>query len=138
MAHSSPHNDPNDSLARRHETSDVHVKSVLLSGFGFVGIMVLGLLISWGVYALFNHDTAAPGSHAETFAEPNPNTLPPGPNLQSDPHAALVAMRHGEDSVLTTYAWVSRDSGIVRVPVSRAMQLLVKRGVAFRQPRTSQ
>ncbi len=128
-----PNIDPNDSLARRHETSDVHFKSVLLSGFGFLVIMVLGLLLSWGVYALFNRYTAAPGSHAETVTNPDFSKQPSGPNLQSDPHAALVAMRRSEDSVLTSYAWISRDSGIVRVPVDRAMKLLVKKGLPYRE-----
>ncbi len=128
-----PNIDPNDSLARRHETSDVHFKSVLLSGFGFLVIMVLGLLLSWGVYALFNRYTAAPGSHAETVTNPDLSKQPSGPNLQPDPHAALVAMRRSEDSVLTSYAWISRDSGIVRVPVDRAMKLLVKKGLPYRE-----
>ena len=131
------HIDPNNSVARRHETSDAHFKSVLITGIGFLGVMVLGLLLSWGVYALFNRYTAAPGTHAETLTNPDLSKRPPGPNIQADPHAALLALRRAEDSVLTSYAWVSKDSGIVRVPIQRAMELLVKKGLPHREAKGS-
>lgn len=133
MTHSSSHSNSNDSLKRRHETSDVHFKSVLLTGLVFMGIMVLGLLLSWGVYSFFNQYTAAPGSHAETMTTPDLAKQPSGPRLQADPHEALMALRRAEDSVLTSYAWVSKDSGIVRVPVDRARELLVKKGLPHRE-----
>ena len=114
-----------DSVAQGHETSDAHFKSVLMTGVLLLGLMVLGLLLSWGVYAFFRQQTAEPGMHAETLTRPNLNKLPPGPNLEADPHAALMALRQSEDSILTGYGWVSRDSGIVRIPIERAMRLLV-------------
>jgi hypothetical protein len=129
MSHATPHNEPGDPAGRKYETSDAHFKSVFVTGVVLLGIMVLGLLLSLGVYALWNRHTAAPGTHAETMINPDLSKQPPGPNLQSDPHAALVALRRAEDSILTSYAWVSRDSGIVRVPVERAIELLVKKGL---------
>lgn len=133
MSESSPHIDVNDSVEHGHETSDAHFKSVLVTGVALLGIMVLGLLVSWGVYAFFKEHTAAPGSHAETMTQPDLGKLPPGPNLQTDPHAALLVLRRAEDSVLLSYGWVDKDSGVVRIPIDRAMELLVKRGVPYRE-----
>ena len=118
-----------DSVARGHETSDAHFKSVLLTGIVLLMLMVLGLLLSWGVYGFFRQQTAAPGTHAETMTQPDLTKLPPGPTLEADPHAALVALRRSEDSILASYGWVNKDSGIVRIPVERAMTLLVEKGL---------
>ena len=97
-----------------------------------MGILVLGLVLSWAVYALFIKSTAAPGAAPATFAVPDTSKLPATPRLQSDPHAVLLAMRQAEDSVLTTYGWVNRDSGIVRLPIDRAMELLAHKGLPSR------
>ncbi len=129
----SPHINFNDPAERGHETSDANFKTVLVTGIALLGIMVLGLLLSWGVYAFFKERTAAPGFHAETMTTIDVRKLPPGPNLQTDPHAELVALRRAEDSVLFSYGWVNKDSGIVRIPIERAMELLVKKGVAYRR-----
>jgi hypothetical protein len=129
MTLSPSHSDPNDSAGRKYETSDAHFRSVFVTGVVLLGIMVLGLVLSWGVYAIWNRHTAAPGTRAETMINPDLSKQPPGPNLQSDPRAALVRLRRAEDSILTSYAWVSRDSGFVRVPIERAIELLAKRGL---------
>lgn len=137
MSHSTPHSSANHSTGRKYESSDAHVRGVFVTGVVLLGIMVLGLLLSWGVYAVWNRHTAAPGTHAETMTKPDLSKQPPGPNLQSDPHAALVALRRGEDSMLTSYAWVSRDSGIVRIPIDRAIELLVENGLPHQESKAS-
>jgi hypothetical protein len=137
MSRSTPHSEPNGSAGRKYETSDAHFKSVFVTGVVLLGIMVLGLLLSWGVYVLWNRYTAAPGTRAETMTNPDLSKQPPGPNLQSDPHAALVALRRIEDSILTSYAWVNRDSGIVRVPVERGIALLAKKGLPQQESKVS-
>ena len=136
MAHPTSNTELNDAIIRGHEVSDAHFKRVLTTGFGLLGLMVLGLLLSWGVYAFFKQHTADPGMHAETLTNPDLTKLPPGPNLEADPHAALVALRRSEDSVLTSYGWVSKDSGIVRIPIERAMKLLVDKGLLKDKGRT--
>lgn len=37
----------------------------------------------------------------------------------------LLAANEGEMKALTTYAWVDKDKGVVRIPISEAMQLTV-------------
>lgn len=49
----------------------------------------------------------------------------PGPALQSDPNAALVAFRAEEESALRSYAWVDKEKGIARIPIDRAIDLYV-------------
>ena len=118
-----------ESLNRHHETTDVDFKRIVLTGIGLLGLMVLGLIYSGVVSSMFYRMSAQPGVKAEVFITPRPGELPPLPRLQSDPHSALVQLRNREDSILTGYSWVSEDSGLVRVPIEKAMELVVERGM---------
>lgn len=126
-----------DSIARRHETTDAQFGSVFVTGIALLGIMVFGLLLSWGVYALWIGHTSDPGTHAETLTHPDLSKRPSGPLIEADPHAHLVALRLKEDSVLTSYGWVNEDSGIVRVPVDRAIELMVKKGLPYQNEKVT-
>jgi hypothetical protein len=48
------------------------------------------------------------------------------------PATDLGQIRAEEDAVLTTYGWIDEQGGIVRIPVERAMELLVERGLPAR------
>jgi hypothetical protein len=52
----------------------------------------------------------------------------PQPRLIIKPGASLAELRAAEDSDLNSYGWVDRKSGIARIPIERAMQLLLERG----------
>jgi hypothetical protein len=54
---------------------------------------------------------------------------PPGPRIEADPHSNLLLLLSREDSTLNSYRWISRDSGIVQVPVERAMELVLEKGL---------
>ena len=126
MSQSSKHSgNLQESLNRRHETSDVDFRRIMITGIGLLGLMVVGLLYSVAVSSFFSHIAVQPGAPVEVLVTPNPENLPPLPRLQPDPHAALVQLRNREDSVLTRFAWVSKDSALVQVPIERAMELVI-------------
>jgi hypothetical protein len=58
--------------------------------------------------------------------------LPPAPRLQNYPFDDLKAYRRHEAELLDHYAWVDKNAGTVRIPVSRAMELLAERGLPHR------
>lgn len=111
---------------RKYETRDAHFSKVMTTAFSLIGIMVIGMIFAWGVYEIFRNMTAVPDSPAETFTVPDSSKLPPLPNLEADPHESLVRMRAVEDSLLTTYGWIDSGSGIVRVPIERAMKMYLE------------
>ncbi len=113
-----------------HEERDLDTRRVLMTGGGILGLIAVALVISALALSAWRLLSPSPGATPETFTEPA--ALPPRPALQTDPHADLVRLRASEDSVLTGYAWVNRDSGIVRIPVARAMKILVQRGLPTR------
>jgi dsRNA-specific ribonuclease len=53
--------------------------------------------------------------------------VPPEPRLQVKPQEELQEYLRKQQQVLNTYGWVSRDEGKVRIPIERAMELVVER-----------
>ena len=55
------------------------------------------------------------------------------PKLQVSPTLDLQTFRAHEDAELKSYGWVDKTSGIVRIPIARAMDLLLQKGLPVRQ-----
>ena len=53
----------------------------------------------------------------------------PQPRLLIKPGASLAELRAAEDADLNSYGWVDREAGIARIPIDRAMQLLLEHGL---------
>jgi hypothetical protein len=54
------------------------------------------------------------------------------PHLQLAPPEDLKNFRAREETELNTYGWIDRRSGVVRIPVARAMDLVLERGLPTR------
>jgi len=121
-------------LAVQHETSDANVRGV----FAFaIGLTVATVFIGFGVWVLFQYFAAR-----EARATPRNyplavggSRLPPEPRLQTNPRQDLSDLRAREDQQLTSYGWIDKNAGIVRIPIDRAMQLTVERGLPARGAR---
>jgi hypothetical protein len=117
-----------DSIERGHETSDINARSVFINGLIVsIGLTAVGLLIAWGAYSVFKSQTAIPGKAPATFVPLDTTALPPLPRLQADPHVTLIPFIMKQESILASYDWVSKDSGFARIPIERAMKLIVER-----------
>jgi hypothetical protein len=66
-----------------------------------------------------------------TLARPV-GTPPPGAVLLTDEPANLRTFRQTEDATLSTYDWIDRNAGTVRIPIDRAKELLLERGLPVR------
>ncbi|PAY04706.1 hypothetical protein CK489_36490 [Bradyrhizobium sp. UFLA03-84] len=51
------------------------------------------------------------------------------PPLEVAPSDELARARRSDAEVTGTYGWVDRDRGIVRVPVKRATEMLLRKGL---------
>src|SRR5215469_2165467 len=58
-----------------------------------------------------------------------PRPLPPEPRLQASPSADWKAYRDAQMEQLSSYGWVDRDKGAVAIPIQRAMELIIQRGI---------
>ncbi len=114
-----------------HELSDLRPGYIALFGIALTAVIVAAAVIT----SLLIHFKAAEHSREETpvprLAREREAT--PGARLQVDANKDLRQMRAGEDAVLNSYGWVDKDSGIVRIPIDRAMEILAKRGLPARK-----
>lgn len=113
-----------------HETRDLHVRAVAVFG----GVLLLVGIAIHLVIALFFDSTRRAADRADRPPHPLAQTpgVPPSPRLEAAPKAALQALRREEDQLLETYGWVDRAQGRVRVPISRALDLLEQKGLPVR------
>src|SRR5262249_11173196 len=126
-SHASPHGEDNPAV--RHEESDVDIRGIL--GFA-VGLIVVAIIVDLLVWVLFRYLDAREGRQTAVESPPaaqQPQRLPPEPRLQTNPREDLRELRAGEDETLTTYGWVDRNNGVVRIPIDEAMKLVVQRGL---------
>ena len=65
----------------------------------------------------------------EPMVAVNPQKMPPEPRLQKEPRIDLKEFRASEETLINSYGWVDPAKGTVRIPVSRAMDLVAKEGL---------
>jgi hypothetical protein len=61
-----------------------------------------------------------------------PQATFPSPKLEEDERGQLNGIRLNEEQILYSYSWVDEQAGTVRIPIERAMDLLVQRGLPVR------
>jgi hypothetical protein len=110
-----------------YEKGDVHFRGVLIFAVALVVGVVLTLALVGGMIALL-----AQRSPSSMRASPTgtPSVVPPPPVLQAQPWEDLRRYREEQSRILLDYAWIDRKAGIVRIPVERAMELVIERGPA--------
>ena len=118
---------PNQSK-RGYEDSDVSMGRLLAFAGGVVALIILGVLGSAAVFHFFvSHQPLGPP--ASPFEDVR--TLPPEPRLQINAPQDLQQYRAAEDKILDSYGWVDSHAGIVRIPIDRAMNLMLQKGYPF-------
>jgi len=110
------------------ERNDVNVKGIVVFLVGLVLFGVLLHLALGGLNVLCNRRNEAAGK-SMTTVRASPHMAPPAPQLQVAPREDLTTFREHEDDRLNSYGWINRTAGVVRIPISRAMELLVQRGL---------
>jgi hypothetical protein len=115
-----------------YELSDISAKVVVVFA---TALVVAGLVIHvlvWLLFVYFGQVAAVTYSPQYPLSSVGPAPLPAAPMLQVKPREALEQLRAEEESFLTGYAWVDPGAGIVRIPIDRAMQLVLERGLPVR------
>lgn len=123
----SPTNPPPEVLQAGHETRDVNIHAILWLAIGTavgVGLVSVGL---WLLMMLYKQ--AAERSEPRISPLAQEKIVPPAPRLQSRPIQDYDDYRAEEEEKLTTYAWIDKEKGIVRLPVGRAKELILERGL---------
>ncbi len=120
MDHSVEHN-PNGA---GHEESEVSVRVIVWSLAALLLGVVLTVFLSIGIFRYF-HTVNRTGESAKE----NQQQIPPEPRVEVEPFQQLKSVRAREDHVLSTYAWVDKKEGTVRIPIDQAIDQLMKQGL---------
>ena len=122
--HQGPENSP-----RRYEDSDVSVGRLFAFAAGVVGLVLVGVLSSAVVFHFFVQHTPM-GPPASPFEDTR--AMPPDVRLQTEAPGDLKQYRANQEKILAGYGWVDSKTGVVRIPVERAMDLLLQKGYPVR------
>jgi hypothetical protein len=121
----------------RHTSSEpvegdgVHYSGIVWFVVILTATVVFCQLLVWGMFRVMESRVAATDAPRAPLAAPA-GALPPPPNLLLDEPANLKRFRDSEDTVLSTYGWIDRNEGTVRIPIDRAKDLLLERGLPVR------
>lgn len=115
-----------------HERRDIDVRGLkkFVIGFVIAGIAIHFLL--WSVFGYFRGREAAAVPAPSVGIGDDAGQLPPEPRLQATPVQDMEDMRAAENELLENYGWIDESRGIVRIPVSRAIDILAKEGLPNR------
>jgi hypothetical protein len=113
------------------EGDGISYKGLVWFGAILAGTTLVCQILMWGLFDLFDRQATRDDVARAPLAAPA-GTLPPPPNLLTDEAGNLANFRHQEDEALSTYGWVDRNGGVVRIPIDRAKALLLERGLPVR------
>jgi hypothetical protein len=118
-----------------HETSDINLRAII--GFMVVlTVIVLAVDVAmYGLFKLFAHMEVKNDPIVTPLApQPAPATggPEPAPGLQVTPWHDLTEFRAAQTAYLHGYGWVDETTGIARVPIDKAKEMLLKKGLPVR------
>jgi len=114
-----------------HEGKDADIRPIVLTG---IGLALTLIVVGFIVYGIFRYlDT-----HPATSGQSNPmavfdSQIPPAPRIEEHPAIEIQQLHAQEDQTLSTYGWVNKSKGVVRIPIDRAIELQMQRGFLTRK-----
>jgi hypothetical protein len=82
-----------------------------------------------GLFSLFKRQYASASAPSRITT---PGKLPPPPRLQTSPTSDLQQLLDSQNAKLNSYGWIDKGTGVIRIPIERAMDLLAQRGLPER------
>ena len=126
---------PTGGESRGHETSDVGVRPFVWVVVGLAVAAVLGNLVLFGFYNTLSNRIIARQEQPGPMARAT--QLPPEPRLEISPERNWQATLAEHTQQLNSYGWVDQNAGTARIPIERAMQLTLERGLPTRAGATT-
>ncbi|HET9399426.1 MAG TPA: hypothetical protein VFO34_00615 [Candidatus Acidoferrales bacterium] len=112
-----------------YEKRDVNFRAAYIFGATLAAVLIVVIFAMRGLFGYF--------SEAQTLGPPatpfkNVRELPPSPRLQPDPKSDLARTLEDQQQLLNSYGWADQGTGKVRIPIDRAMDMLLQRGLPVR------
>ena len=116
-----------------YQPDRTNVRAIVIFTAALGGGLILVFIVIWWLQMVF----ATPDEPPDAFVYETGAQLPPPPRLQESPAKDLEKLRQREHERLNEYAWVDREQGVVRIPIDRAMHLMLDGSRDVSGPRES-
>ena len=125
---------PERSPAARYERSDMRARVVVAAVIGLLLALLLALVFVTVLQSLVTGVPASISRPADLIGglQASPAPTPAAPRLEAESGQAFAAYRAASEQKLNSYRWVDRNSGVVAIPIERAMDLVAERGLPTR------
>lgn len=130
MSHIDAGGDPN-SISAGRELADVSPSSLVKQAMYLVVVCVVVWFAMAGMFKLFMGRLNDRDPQVSSLARPA-GEVPPGPRLLTDEPKNLQEFRAREAQSLEHYGVIDQATGAVHLPIERAKELLLQRGLAAR------
>ncbi|HJT81725.1 MAG TPA: hypothetical protein VJ719_11040 [Chthoniobacterales bacterium] len=120
---------------RSYETRDANVRLIVGFAAGLIAAAIAIHLALAGLYKLFEQQHPSPDAPSRIAFDTR--IVAPEPQLQINPQQDLAKFESDQNALLNSYGWVNREQGVIRIPIERAMDLIVERGLPTRGPGTN-
>lgn len=130
MSHIDSGGDPNSVKAGR-ELADVSISALWHHGLYLVITCVVVWLAMMGLFKFTMSSLGDRDPQVSALARPA-GEAPPGPRLLTNEPQNLLEFRQREAQTLDHYGFVDEAAGTVHIPIERAKELLLQRGLPSR------
>jgi hypothetical protein len=117
-----------------YELRDVEFRRVAIAGAVLIVGSLLAMIAMAFLFKYFAAREAKDQPPRSSFTSPRTPEQPPEPRLQVTPFADLRVLREAQNGELHSYGWIDRKNGIVRVPIDRAEEMIVAKGLPVWAP----
>jgi hypothetical protein len=107
-----------------HEKEEANPRLIVETIVGLTVTVIIVCLIVWGVFNLFKVKYNAEERETAHFG---PLQTVPAPRLSANPSEELKELRAREDEILNNYRWVDPKTGVVHIPIEKAMDEVVNK-----------
>jgi len=114
-----------------HETDEINVRAILWFVGVLTGIMIAIQIAMWGMFRGLAWYEVKNEPYVTPLVQPTGQPFPE-PRLQQTPWTDLTKFRADQHNYLHSYGWVDEKLGVARIPIAKAKELLLQRGLPVR------
>ena len=139
---SEEHIEPGQNPETEFEQQDLSAKGIFSFLFGLALFGVIIHFVLSGMYGLLDryeqrhqpplNPLATPVKSRSRKVPPDARLKFPEPRLEVNERTELSGVILQQEERLNSYGWVDEKSGVVHIPIERAMQLIAQRGLPTR------
>jgi hypothetical protein len=113
----------------KHDDSELDLKVIVGFAIGLAAFTLVVLAVMWWMGVVFKRQEEAKDRPPSPIPEARQDPIPPGPRLRPSPPRDLAELHAVDREALTTYGWVDQSRGVARIPIDRAMSIVVDKGL---------